>query len=142
MSGLAEYISLIPCPYPPIVAEWGSIDEQLVSTFTPAGFTQRDCFRGMGDVVGGWNFSTPQMIASGGRGLGDITLTAPDGYFSTLDFSQWGIAEWGSVLAGLYFVTSLISDTKRGYKKVKARARRSASRSQAIAQAKQSRGLF
>ena len=129
MSGLAEYISFEHCPYPPIVQEWGAIDEQLVSTFTPAGFTQRDCFHGLGDIVGGWNFDTPQTINSAGTGLGDLTFTAPDGYFSTGDMSQWGMAEWGTVIGGVYMLFSLIGDTKRTARKTKraARAFRSAS---------------
>jgi hypothetical protein len=37
------------------------------------------------------------------------------GFFdSGLDLSGWGIAEWGTVLFGIYALASLFMDTKRG----------------------------
>jgi hypothetical protein len=139
MPGLADYLPIPACPYPDIVQEWAAISDQQVATFTPPGFVQGDCFRGLGDVVGGWNFSTPQMISADGRGLGDdstaitigstsINLISPSGFFQG-DVSTWGIAEWGTVALGIYAVSSLIGDAKTHARKARkaARAYRSAS---------------
>lgn len=133
-NGLAEYVSLTPCPYPPIVAEWESVPQSQIATFTPPGFTNRDAFRGLGDILPAWNFTTPQHINAAGTGLGDIlpvwnfttpqringagtglgaiALTSPDGYFSG-SVSQWGLAEWGTVATGAYTVISAWEDSKK-----------------------------
>jgi hypothetical protein len=109
--GLADYVSIPPCAYPPIVQQWESIPLAQISSFTPDGFSNRDCF-------------------NCGQGLGSIELTAPGGYFATGgDFTTWGIAEWGTVILGVYAGLSLIGDTKRHVRKSRkaARAYRSAS---------------
>lgn len=124
-AGLAEYIALAPCPYPPIVAEWESIPDSQVATFTPPDFSPRDCFAGLGDYISGWQVDLQQITPSG-QGLGDdatptigsMALTSPGGYFASGgDFSQWGIAEWGTVLMGVYTGLSLIGDAKRTVRK-------------------------
>lgn len=127
--GLANYISLSPPVYPPIVDEWNSIPASQIATFTPDGFNSRQCFTGMGDILQGWAFTTPQTINSAGTGLGDFALTAPGGFFATGDFTQWGIAEWGAIGLGIYAGLSLIGDTKRHVRKARkaSKAYRSAS---------------
>ena len=116
--GLAEYISTGTCPTPAIVQEWDRIPDALVQSFTPPGFCNGDCF-------------------SAGQGLGDaetitigsstFNVTAPGGYFSG-DASQWGIAEWGTIVVGLYAMFSLIGDVKTHARKASraAKAYRSA----------------
>ena len=116
-AGLAEYVALAPCPYPPIVAEWESIPGAEIASFTPPDFSPRDCFAGLGDYISGWQVDL-QQIAPGGQGLGAFPLISPDGYFQGGP-SEWGAAEWGSILGGLYFVGSAAGDAKRLGKKAK-----------------------
>jgi hypothetical protein len=111
--GLAEYISTGTCPTPAIVQEWDRIPDALVQSFTPPGFCNGDCF-------------------SAGQGLGDLQMTAPGGFFSSgLDFSQWGIAEWGVIFGGAVLIlpkllAAFIPDkyVKPQYKGVRGRLRR------------------
>jgi hypothetical protein len=124
MSGLAEYLPIPSCPYPDIVAQWEAIPAQQVAGFTPEGFSSHDCFQGLGDYLVDWNFTVPQRINGQGTGLGDIAMTAPGGYFASMDFTQWGVAEWGTVAGGVYFLMSLLGDAKRGVKRVSTRARK------------------
>ena len=122
MMGLGEYLSIPTCPYPPIVQEWAQIPDALVQSFTPDGFCNGDCFsagQGLGDVVNGWGFSVPQFINASGTGLGDVAITSPNGYFATFDFTQWGVAEWGTALAAVYLLMSAIGDTKRHVRKAR-----------------------
>jgi len=89
MNGLAEYIPTAPCPYPAIVQEWDQIPLSQVQSFTYPGFENRDCFTGMGA----------------------ISLVSPEGYFQG-PISDWGVAEWGTVTAGMYLIGSLWGDVK------------------------------
>ncbi len=42
------------------------------------------------------------------------------GFFdSGFDFGSWGWMEWGAIAAGVYFVASVIGDTKRGVARTK-----------------------
>jgi hypothetical protein len=130
-AGLAEYIAFPPCPYPPIVGEWDSIPDAQVATFTPPDFQVRDCYQGMGDYLTGWSTGLQSLNANGGLGddsttatIGSMALTSPGGYFASGgDFSQWGIAEWGTVILGVYTGLSLIGDTKRAARKTRKAAR-------------------
>ena len=62
---------------------------------------------GMGCGCAGLGCSCSQ---SGGLGLFD----------SGMDFSAWGIPEWSIVAVGAYALLSLVGDTKRGARRVKA----------------------
>lgn len=124
-AGLAEYVALTPCPYPPIVAEWDAIPDSQVESFTPPDFSVRSCYSGMGDYLPNWNTGL-QSLDGNGQGLGDdatatiggMALTSPGGFFASgADFSQWGIAEWVTVLMGVYTGLSLIGDAKRTARK-------------------------
>jgi hypothetical protein len=76
---------------------------------------------GFADYLPGFQFPVPQSLAPGGGGLADISqATAPGGLFSTLDVTQWGWGEWVVVFGGLYFVGSLMGDTKRAVRKTTA----------------------
>jgi hypothetical protein len=104
--------------------------------------------RGLGDYLTNFAWPIPQYLKPGNirglgccgcdRGLGQgtitiggatISLSAPDGYFSTGDMSQWGLEEWATVGAGVYLLLSLWDDTKRHVRKTRkaAKAYRSAS---------------
>jgi hypothetical protein len=48
------------------------------------------------------------------------------GLFDSMDFTTWGVGEWGVVIVGAYLVGSLIGDTGRARKSVKRRFRRRA----------------
>jgi hypothetical protein len=140
--GLGELVPYIPCPCPDIVTNWQSIPpEQLPSP--PIGWaSQVPCIGlagfadylpgfqfpvpqslapgggGLADYLPGFAFPVPQSLAAGGKGLADISqATAPGGLFSTLDVTQWGWGEWVVVFGGLYFVGSLLGDTKRAARK-------------------------
>lgn len=102
MIGLADYVALTPCPYPPIVAEWESIPQSQVLSFVPEGFARGSCFGCQGPGLG--------MFESG------------------MDWTQWGVAEWITVAAGAYFAFSLISDVGRGASKVRRTVRSSRAR--------------
>lgn len=116
-AGLAEYVALTPCPYPPIVAEWDAIPDSQVEGFTPPDFSVRSCYSGMGDYLPNWNTGL-QSLDGNGQGLGTIAMISPEGYFQGGP-SEWGVAEWGSILGGLYMAGSAIGDTKRITKKGK-----------------------
>jgi hypothetical protein len=75
-------------------------------------------------VVEEWAQVPAPPCPAGMSGLGDIAVTAPGGYFATMDFTQWGVAEWGTVTAGVYLLMSAIGDTKRAAKRVSTRARK------------------
>lgn len=98
--GLAEYLATGSCPTPAIVQEWEQIPDSLVQSFTSPGFCVGDCF-------------------SAGQGLGDVAMSAPGGYFSTMDFSQWGVEEWATVALGVYLLSSLWQDTKTVSKRIR-----------------------
>ena len=81
--GLAEYLNFFPCPYPQVVEQWESIPVNQLPQ-NPGG-NGCCCNGGMGDLS-----------------LSSISMTAPGGYFgSGADFTQWGVAEWGTVAAGV-----------------------------------------
>ena len=46
------------------------------------------------------------------------------GLFDSADFTTWGIAEWGIILAGAYFVISLFNDMNRGVSRVRGRRKK------------------
>jgi hypothetical protein len=119
MIGLAEYVPFSTCPYPQEVATWESIPPAQIASFVPPDFSTAQCFTGLGDYIGWDSCESPGAV-----GLGALSLTAPDGYFSTGDFTQWGAYEWGTVLAGAYFLLSLWGDTKRAGRRVTTRARK------------------
>jgi hypothetical protein len=128
MNGLAEYLPIPSCPYPDIVSQWEVIPAAQVAGFTPEGFKTGDCFAGLGDYLTAWDFLVPQRINAQGTGLGAIALISPDGYFQGGP-SAWGVAEWGSILGGIYVAGSAWGDTKRlatKAKKVGGKARKKA----------------
>jgi hypothetical protein len=142
-AGLADYISMAPCPYPAIVAEWESIPVAQVESFTPPGFLRSDTFAGLGDYLQGWEFAAPTMMDSRGNGLGDLQMTAPGGYFSSgLDFTQWGMAEWGTTFAGVWVLFSTFWTTKSAVTYASVGRKRSKSRKKRIESAKKARGFF
>lgn len=102
--GLGEYINFFPCPYPTIVEQW-----------------QQTSPPGMGDYLSKFAYVTPQYIGGNGNtGLGDLALTSPGGYFASgANVAQWGAAEWGTAIAGVYLFGSAIGDAKRVGKKAK-----------------------
>ena len=143
MSGLAEYINLTPCPYPPIVAQWEGIPVQQVQSFTPPDFERAECFcgNGMGNYIDGWSTGLQRMGPGGG--LGAFAWTSPDGYFASgMDFTQWGLAEGFTVLAGIYLVFSALWTTKSAVNYASEGRKRSASRKKRIKSAEESRGFF
>lgn len=72
------------------------------------------------------------------RGVGDEITPEPlpepqapgTSLFSSLDFSTWGIAEWGLVALGAYLIFSLIGDTVSTVGAVKKTVRKRRRRSQ------------
>lgn len=142
MSGLADYLAIPTCPYPPIVQEWESIPSGQVASFAPEGFQAGDCFAGLGDYIPGWGVGL-QQLAPGGRGLGDIALTAPGGYFASgIDFTQWGALEWLSTLGGVWILFSTFWTTKSAVSYAKEGVKRSKSKRKRLKAAKESRGFF
>lgn len=151
MSGLAEYINLTPCPYPPIVAQWEGIPVQQVQSFTPPDFQRSDCFcgngmgcfcnNGMGSYIESWNTGLQRMGPGGG--LGAFAWTSPDGYFASgMDFTQWGLAEGFTVLAGIYLVFSALWTTKSAVDYASQGRKRASSRKKRMKKAEESRGFF
>lgn len=51
----------------------------------------------------------------GGHGLG---------IFDSMDFTTWGVAEWGTVALGVYLVGSLFSDTRGLGRRIRKASRR------------------
>jgi hypothetical protein len=41
------------------------------------------------------------------------------GLFDSMDFTSWGLPEWGIVAVGAYLVLSLAGDTRRGVTRVR-----------------------
>src|SRR5271156_1466668 len=126
MSGLAQLVPYFECQYPQVVP-FSSADASAVINSQGSG---------MGDYIQGFGFPIPQYLSPGNmRGLGcadcggscnglgqgsimigstEVPLSAPGGLFSSgLDFTQWGLEEWGTVAVGLYVLKSLWADTKK-----------------------------
>lgn len=104
---------------------------------------------GMGDFIHPFAWPIPQYLKPGNmralaglgcpdcgggcRGLGQGTITvggisiplsSPGGYFASgMDWSTWGLEEWGTVGVGVYLLLSLWGDTKRQVRKSKAAAK-------------------
>lgn len=120
MNGLAQYVNFNPCPYPEIVDAFNSIPQSDI----------------------------PQPIMQDSpcccqQGLGDFQMTAPDGYFSSgLDFTQWGLGEWLTIVLGGYMVFSTLWTTNSAVRYAKEGVKRRASRKKKIATAEKSRGFF
>jgi hypothetical protein len=139
MSGLAQLVPYFECQYPQVVP--GSVSQ--IETVINSGGAPAS---GVGDYLEGFNWPIPQYLAVGNnRGLGcdcgcggecglgqgsftigtaTINLSAPGGYFSTGDFTQWGLEEWATVAAAAYFLLSLWADTKTVAKRVSTRSRK------------------
>lgn len=150
--GLGELIPYTLCPYPPIVSEWAMV--QAPAGFQAGmGDILKSFAYPVPQVIGGngnTSVGTPGTIpvsvagvkmtvvpaapAKSTSGMGDIIIgsldipvTAPGGYFSSgMDFSQWGIAEWGTVAAGVYVLFSLVGDVKRHARKSRAASKAAA----------------
>ena len=134
-SGLADYIVYDPCPCPADAAYWASIppgqlppppvgwasqtvDPSIVAEAAILNAAAAQKAQGMGDYLSGFAYPVPQRLTPGGGGLGDIALVSPEGFFQgTVD--EWGIAEWGSILLGIYALGSLIGDAKRTGRRTK-----------------------
>jgi len=86
MTGLAEYVPFSTCPYPQEVATWESIPPAQIASFVPPDFSTAQCFTGLGDYIGWDSCESPGAV-----GLGALSLTAPDGYFSTGDLPSGGL---------------------------------------------------
>ena len=70
----------------------------------------------------GWGLQVVPKPAKRGMGL-----------FDSADFTSWGIAEWGIILAGAYFVISLFNDMNRGVARVRGRRKKRTGRRRAAA---------
>lgn len=142
MSGLAQLVPYFECQYPSPI-------EQASAVINSAGAPS-----GMGDYISPFGWPIPQYLTPGnmrglgcaecggtcglGGGLGQGTITiggtsiamsAPGGYFSTADFTQWGVEEWATVAGLAYTLLSLWDDAKRHGRKARkaSQAYRSAS---------------
>lgn len=51
-------------------------------------------------------------------GPGGAPGVAGLGLFDSMDFTSWGLPEWGMVAVGAYLVLSLAGDTRRGVRRV------------------------
>lgn len=124
--GFGQLVPYIPCPCPDIVTTWQSVPSGQLPP-PPVGWaSQVPCggMAGFADYLPSFLYPVPQQLADGGGGLADISqATAPGGLFSTLDLTQWGWGEWVVVFGGLYFVGSLMGDTKRAARKTAAAGR-------------------
>ena len=61
-----------------------------------------------------------QGMGCGCSGLGCSCSSGLGLFDSGMDFSAWGIPEWSIVAVGAYALLSLVGDTKRGARRVKA----------------------
>lgn len=72
-------------------------------------------------------FPPNSTIPWAGQGLGcdcGCGMGCGMGLFdSGLDFSQWGVAEWATILGGLYVAFSVFSTTKRAARSVHRKTR-------------------
>jgi hypothetical protein len=141
MSGLAQLVPYFECQYPQVLPMTG---EQASAVINSSGAANS----GVGDYVNPFPWPIPQYLTPGNmKGLGcgggcgcsdcehglgqgsvsilgtTIQLTAPGGYFSTTDFTQWGLEEWGTVAGAAYFLFSLIGDTKKHVRKARRAAK-------------------
>lgn len=150
------YVSFFDCPYQEVLP--ASMTDYLTLSQQAAAQAQKQsvglgCLgnsgcgcgcSGMGDYVSPFPFPVPQHLSAGNsRGLGDLALTAPDGYFSSgADVTQWGIAEWATAVVGAYMVFSTVFTTRRATRSFGERRKRAASRSKSLKAAAAKRGFF
>jgi len=70
------------------------------------------------------------------QGLGDFSLTAPGGFFSSWDVSQWGLLEWGTAAFVAYGLINLVSDTRTISKRVRTSSRKRTRKRKALEEAR------
>jgi hypothetical protein len=80
--------------------------------------------RGLGLYMPVRNPVPTSALVDTNQGLGETIAYPPLyarglGLFDSMDFTTWGIAEWGIVAVGAYLILSLAGDVGRGRKKVK-----------------------
>ena len=109
--GFGQYIEGFPCPYDSVMDPGA----QLQPIMTAMGMSGLNCGCGCGGACPD-GFSGLTMDGTGlfGTGL----------FAGGMDFSTWSIGEWLVVLFGVYAMSSLVGDTKRGYSRVSKGIRR------------------
>jgi len=123
--GMGDYVNFFDCPYPSVLP-----DAMVPYIVNSQGSGQS---RGLGCATG----------CGCGPGMGAFQMTAPDGYFSSgFDFSQWGFAEWASVLVGVYLVYSAFFTTRAAVGFAREGVKRSRSRRKKIEAAHKARGFL
>ena len=120
-AGLGDYVDFAPCPYPAIVDAFNSIPSSDIPQ--PMMPQQYGCCNG--------------------SGLGDFAVTAPGGFFASgIDFTQWGLAEWMTIIAGGYMVASTFWTTTSAVKFAGEGRKRRAARRVKMTKARESRGFW
>ena len=74
------------------------------------------------------NWTTGEEMRMSGLGCGGSCgcsdCSKGLGIFDSMDFTTWGIPEWGLVVLGVFAVGSMFSTTKRGVQSVRSSGRR------------------
>ena len=63
------------------------------------------------------------MGCAGGCECGGSCGRAGLGLFDSMDFSTWGIGEWGVIGVGTYLLMSIVGDTKRAGRAISRKAK-------------------
>ena len=126
-SGLGEYIYGFPCPYDSVVDPGSALQPLMVAAGLPAG---------LGQYLPAAPAFYPQIIKPKGlgccncdEGMNGLTMDGT-GLFGTglfsggMDLSTWGYGEYGVIAFAICAISSLVSDTKRGYGTVRKKLRR------------------
>jgi len=125
------YLSESPCNLPYFVNTPAPPSSGMAIQFPPPPKGMSGCSCGCGGKCGSMKRSS--VIHDG---VGNyVTVANPVsthalqstmglGLFDSMDFTTWGVAEWGIVAVGAYLVLSLAGDVGRGTKRVKRSFRR------------------
>ncbi len=122
--GLGQLIPYFECQYPTVVPG-NSIQIEQAAAAVPVNSG------GVGDYVDPFAWPIPQYLTPGNNkglgcmcggsccgGMGALSFISPDGYFQGGP-SEWGAAEYGTILGAVYLIGSAAGDTKRLAKKGK-----------------------